>query len=153
LVQRTFRLVQPRFSIGVVGVLLDETGSRVLLVEHIFHTHKPWGLPGGWLERGEDPSQTVEREFYEETGLHVQAVRPLLVQRTPEMRAHMDVVYLCGLDDTPQTIRLSHELLSYRWADPDDLPPLVVLHTQAIRAAFEVKVSEQTEVVEWNTDG
>lgn len=140
LVQRVYRLVQPRFTVGVVGVLVDSAG-RVLLVEHIFHAHKPWGLPGGWLARGEDPSRTVEREFFEETGLCVRAVRPLLIERAPEMRTHMDVVYLCELAGQPQTIRLSHELLSYRWASLDALPPLVAFHEKAIR-----------EVEAWNTD-
>jgi len=141
LVQRVYGLVQPRFTVGVVGVLVDPAG-QVLLVEHVLHAHKPWGLPGGWLARGEDPAQTAEREFFEETGLRVRAVRPLLIERAPDMRAHMDVVYLCELDGHPQAIRLSHELLGYRWAPRNALPPLVAFHEKAIR-----------EVDRWNTDG
>jgi 8-oxo-dGTP diphosphatase len=137
LVQRAYRLWQPRFSVGVVGVLLDATAERVFLVEHVFHARKPWGLPGGWIARGEDPAQTAEREFYEETGLRVRAVRPLIVQRTSELYAHIDVVYLCVLDGEPQTIRLSNELLSYRWTPVDGLPPLVAFHDLAIRTALE----------------
>ena len=68
--------VAAAFPVGVIGVLLDEIGERVLLVEHIFHTFRPWGLPGGWIARGEDPARTAEREYREETGLHVRAVTP-----------------------------------------------------------------------------
>jgi 8-oxo-dGTP diphosphatase len=134
--QRGYRLLQPRFSVGVVGLVLDPQQERVLLVEHLFHAQHPWGLPGGWMVRGEDPAHTAEREIGEETGLHVRAVRPLVIQRTPELRAHLDVVYLCLLEGESQTVRLSRELLNYRWASRDDLPPLGALHEQVIRAAF-----------------
>ncbi len=136
--QRIVRLVQPRFSCGVVGVLLDADRARVLLVEHVYHGRTPWGLPGGWMDRDEDPARTVEREFAEETGLRVRAVRPLLVVLGMKWRRHLDVVFLVEQDGASQTIRLCDELLSYRWAAPDDLPPLVALHYQAIALALDV---------------
>jgi hypothetical protein len=39
--QRGMRLIQPRFTVGAVGVLLDASGERVLLVEHVFHAVRP----------------------------------------------------------------------------------------------------------------
>ncbi len=122
-------VIQPRFTLGGVGVLLDESGRRVLLVEHVFHAKCPWGLPGGWIGRGEEPSRAVEREFREETGLRVRAVRPLWIGLAPEIRGHLDVAFLCELDGTAgeqPPILLSSELLSYRWTSLDDLPRLVV---------------------------
>ncbi|MCD4687245.1 MAG: NUDIX hydrolase, partial [Anaerolineae bacterium] len=65
--------IQPRFSIGVVGILLDDAGERVLLLKHVFHHPYPWGLPGGWIERGEDPAVCIVRELREETTLRVRA--------------------------------------------------------------------------------
>jgi 8-oxo-dGTP pyrophosphatase MutT (NUDIX family) len=140
--QRGMRLVQPRFTVGAVGVLLDSSGERVLLVEHVFHAIYPWGLPGGWINRHEDPAQTVEREFYEETGLHVRAVRPVLVRLAPDLRGHMDMIYLCALGgelEPPESmsIRLSKELLGYRWTPLDDLPPMWAFQREAILAAQE----------------
>lgn len=144
-IQRSFRLLQPRFTIGVVGVLLDDRAERVFLVEHIWHTRTPWGLPGGWIARREDPIHTVEREFFEETGLRVRAVYPLLVQRPLDLNAHMDVVYRCVLDGDGQSVRLNHELLSYRWTPCDDLPPMVLFHEQSVQVALErITVSEVT---------
>ncbi len=134
-VQRAYRRLQPRFTIGVIGVLVHE--DRVLLVEHLFHPYTPWGLPGGWIGRRENPAQTVEREFLEETGLRVRAVRPLIVQQPKLWRGHMDVVYLMEPAGPVEPIRLCHELLGYRWTPRDDLPKLVPIHAQAIRAAFE----------------
>jgi ADP-ribose pyrophosphatase YjhB (NUDIX family) len=135
--------LQPRFTVGVVGVLLDEKAERVLLVGHVLHPKTPWGLPGGWIARGEDPAHTAEREFLEETGLHVRAVYPLLVQRAPDLHAHMDIVYRCVLDGEGQTVRLSHELLDYNWTPCDDLPPMVLFHVQSIRVALDVPDKRQ----------
>ncbi|NDJ75962.1 MAG: NUDIX domain-containing protein [Chloroflexi bacterium] len=137
-VQRLYRVLQPQFSIGVIGGLPDAAGERVLLVEHVYHPRQPWGLPGGWLDRGEDPSQTVEREFQEEVGLHIWAVQPLVVHRSRLLRGHMDVIYLCALNgDGEQIITLDDELTGYRWASWDDLPPGMPSHArEAIRLAL-----------------
>jgi ADP-ribose pyrophosphatase YjhB (NUDIX family) len=137
LVQRTYRLIQPRFTVGVVGVLLDARGEQVFLVEHVFHPRYPWGLPGGWIARGEDPATTVEREFREETGLRVRAVRPLLVQCTPEWRGHLDIIYLCALDGDGQAIRLCGELLNWRWTPCDALPFMLDVQRRAIGLAAD----------------
>lgn len=45
-----------------------------------------WEFPGGVMEAGESPSQTVVREFAEETGLCVRAVSPLAEVRHGYMR-------------------------------------------------------------------
>lgn len=137
LAQRAYQRTQPRYTLGVVGVLPDEAGARVLLVEHVLHASHPWGLPGGWLARSEDPAEAVAREFHEETGLRVRAVRPLLIQRAPGMRGHMDVAYLCALEDGPQAMQLSRELLTARWLSWDALPPLLDFQQQALVAAFD----------------
>jgi ADP-ribose pyrophosphatase YjhB (NUDIX family) len=139
MVQQGMRLIQPRFTVGAVGVLLDTSGERVLLVEHVFHTVRPWGMPGGWINRNEDPAHAVEREFLEETGLRVRAVRPLVIRLATDIRGHMDMIYLCELDGAREPIRLSKELLGYRWTPLDDLPPLGDDQREAIRAVRETR--------------
>jgi 8-oxo-dGTP pyrophosphatase MutT (NUDIX family) len=62
------RLVVPKHRTGVAVVCLDSS-SRVLLLRHVFHPTKPWGLPGGWLNKGESPQDCALRELREETGL------------------------------------------------------------------------------------
>jgi ADP-ribose pyrophosphatase YjhB (NUDIX family) len=145
MLQRGVRLVQPRFTAGVVGVLLDASGERVLLVEHVFHSEYPWGLPGGWINRAEDPAQAVEREFLEETGLRVRAVRPLVVQCAPDVRGHLDMIFLCMLDGEQPSIRLSNELLGYHWSPLDDLPSVIAFQRQVIEQLPRCSPSPRVE--------
>jgi len=56
------------FPVSVKGVLF-ENGRVVLLLNE----RDEWELPGGRLERGEDPIACLEREFAEELGIAVAA--------------------------------------------------------------------------------
>lgn len=55
----------------VAGCFVEYDGRFVILLRH---SHKPdgstWGLPGGKVEKGETDVAAIQRELYEETGLH-----------------------------------------------------------------------------------
>lgn len=121
--QSIWRIWQPWVTVGVVGAVFNDAG-KLLVVEHVFHPKYPWGLPGGWMNRGEDPDETVRREIREETALHVEVVKPLIVARTPYLSRHLDMAYLCYAPPDAGEIILSSELLAYRWIDPSEFESL-----------------------------
>jgi 8-oxo-dGTP pyrophosphatase MutT (NUDIX family) len=57
----------------VAAYALLTRGDDVLLTRMSARTRIPgrWTLPGGGIDHGEDPRAALEREVYEETGLHV----------------------------------------------------------------------------------
>lgn len=126
-----YRFIQPKYSVGVVGVVVNNN-REVLLVEHVFHPRHAWGLPGGWIGYNENPARTIERELQEELGLDVRIEHLLLTTRTE--KNHLDIAYLCvpngGIG------KLSYELLGYSWYHRHDLPILHPFHQQAIEQAF-----------------
>lgn len=141
-----YRFIQPKYSVGVVGVVLNAQ-QQVLLVEHVFHPRHPWGLPGGWIGRNEDPSKAVQRELQEELQLKVDA-STLLLARVTEHR-HMDFAFLCTPHNEPGA--LSYELFNYGWFSPRRLPKLWPFHYEAIVVALEhqhqtATLPEQAEV-------
>ena len=64
------RLVEPRFTVTAGAVVQDEEG-RVLLLHHRYRAGSGWGIPGGFLEKGEQPEEALRRELREEVGLEV----------------------------------------------------------------------------------
>ena len=63
------------FIVGAVAIIENGEGG-VLLARHTYRRDAPWALPGGWVQRGEDPSNTIVREILEETGLTVEVLAP-----------------------------------------------------------------------------
>lgn len=126
------RLIVPRHRVGVLVVLFDERGE-VLLLRHVFHTTSEWGLPGGWLERGETPQQGALRELREETGLEATLGPVVLLSGEPEPW-HIPLVFVARAQ--PGRIRLSFEASEARWFPDRELPEsLDPFLRQAIRRA------------------
>src|SRR5262249_34057673 len=146
--QGLYRIWQPWVTVGAVGTVFNAQG-QLLIVEHVFHPIFPWGLPGGWMAPNEGPEETVRREIFEETALHVEVVKPLLILQAPSFKRHLDVAYLCLLppDFDDRMIHLSDELLDYQWCDPQHVPPMTLFHHRTIRAA----VDEFTAIAEQKT--
>jgi len=75
-----------RQRIAAYAVLLrgERDDPQVLLTRMSSRTRIEgwWTLPGGGIDHGEDPRDTVRREVYEETGLHVEPETVLDVHAT-----------------------------------------------------------------------
>src|SRR5882762_9485356 len=67
----TLRLSHPRFAVTAGAVITDSHG-RVLLLKHRFRPGDSWGMPGGFIEVGEQPEEALRRELREEIGLEVE---------------------------------------------------------------------------------
>ena len=119
-----------RFIVGAVAVVRDGQG-RTLIARHTYRRSAPWALPGGWVRRGEDPGQAVVREVLEETGLRIEVIAPLVIQR--ERAAHLVVIYAARL--VAGTFRPSEEVSEIRFVDPGAFPPGVREDHRAVIAA------------------
>lgn len=81
------------------GILSDDKG-RVLL--QLRGDKKTWAIPGGSMELGESTLDTAKREFFEETGIQVEAVRFLNVY------TNFEETYPNG--DVVQTVVMLYEM-------------------------------------------
>ncbi len=125
-------VIVPRHRMGINLVVLNEQG-QILLLKHVFHPYAPWGLPGGWLNRHEDPKECALRELREETGLTAVIDQILILQRNPEL-SQIGVVYLAFAQTSP--LKLSGEIIEACWFEPDSLPqPLTEITQEAIATA------------------
>ena len=127
---QVFSRAQARYTVGVAAVVFDDR-DRVLLVEHAYHPHFPWGLPGGWVDADEDPAKSVLRELKEELQLEAKALCVVHVNKTAPN--HIDLAFLC--EAMSPVSKLSHELLGYEWIGREHLRNLKPFHHRAIEAA------------------
>jgi 8-oxo-dGTP diphosphatase len=121
------KLFAPRHHVGAMAVIFNQAG-QILLVEHVFRPNYNWGLPGGWVERGENPADTVQRELAEELGLNVEIKRLLAC----EVQGHdpggstplsLGLTYYGRLADNASGPAVhAYEILSIAWIDPAAIP-------------------------------
>ena len=114
----TMRASQSRFAVTAGGIITDNEG-RVLLLKHRFRPSPGWGVPGGFIEHGEQPEEALRRELREEVELEVKHVK---LFATRALRGHKQIEILftaCAIDDTE---RLSFEIQKAAWFSLDELP-------------------------------
>ncbi|HLL14238.1 MAG TPA: NUDIX domain-containing protein [Pyrinomonadaceae bacterium] len=114
-------LAEPRFLVTVGAIVLDE-GGRVLLLQHEFRTGSGWGIPGGFIERGEQPLEALRRELREEIGLEFDAAELVRV-RTLRRPQQVEIHFRCRAQKSASAEPRSMEINRVGWFDAGALPP------------------------------
>ncbi len=110
------RATQSKFTVSVAAVVVNERGE-VLLLDHVLRPFSNWGIPGGFINVGEEPEKALLRELREETGLELKNIRLLRV-RTHQR--HVEILYRAEASGAPEA--LSPEINQARWFKIEDIP-------------------------------
>lgn len=111
------RLLQDQFLIGVTGIFFNHQ-QEILIFKHSYR-QVVWSLPGGYLKAREHPTEGLEREVKEESGLIVSADERLKT-RTDRESARLDICYVgkfIGGEFSP-----SSEVIDYGFFSFENLP-------------------------------
>lgn len=136
-------------KVDVRGAVFQE--GKLLLVRE--RADGGWTMPGGWADVGDVPSQSAEREVWEEAGFRVNARQVVGVydaNRTGplELFHAFKVVFLCDLIGGEP--RLSNETSEVAFFGPGEIPsPLSGERTKArhIHDAFALLADPQRPAV------
>ena len=108
----------PRFAV-TAGAIITDRDRNVLLLKHRFRGGSGWGMPGGYLSKGEQPQEALRRELREEAGLEIEDVK-LFLTRTFKKPQQVEIIFTCrAVGDTQQ---LNYEIEEARWFKIADLP-------------------------------
>ncbi|MCL5112305.1 MAG: NUDIX hydrolase [Candidatus Marsarchaeota archaeon] len=116
---------EKKITVSVHALLENSEGKFALVLRS---TKSSWGigewqLPGGKMEWGEKPIDTLEREVFEETGLKILDTPKLLGLHTAQLVAKgnnyhtVQLIYRAKVDGT---IRLSSEHDDYKWVSLEE---------------------------------
>jgi len=117
------RWASPTWTAGAVAILERDDG-RWLMVSPVYR--KGWSLPGGLIDRGEDPATAVIREFAEELGITIAVTGDPWIVYDSVMR-RVDAVFRAELVDNTDldAIRVqTPELDGVGWFEPSAPPAL-----------------------------
>ena len=112
------RIAHPRFIVSVGGVVIDDY-SRVLLLNHVFRAGSGWGIPGGFLEAGEQPEEALRRELREEVGLELESTE-IVFARTLRGAGQIEIVFRC--QPSGEAHPRSIEVTAAAWFRLEELP-------------------------------
>jgi len=116
--RRLVRVGQKRFT-GTVGAVIFDDQGQILLLDHVFRPEDGWGIPGGFISKGEQPEAALRRELREEIGIEVQDVELVLARTLPKSR-QIEIYFRARALGRPEPC--SFEIKSAGWFSVDDLP-------------------------------
>lgn len=134
----------PVFVNATCAIILDDAGKVLLQRRGQAEKSGSWSLPGGVMEIGERPQETIVREVLEETGLEVDVEKFLGVYTSPELVIYPNTdtcqmvtqVFLCssrgGLlrSDGDETLEL-------KYFAKEDRPRMFRVHLERALCDFE----------------
>src|SRR5215471_6722966 len=116
--RRAAKTGQTRFTVTVAAMLFDHEG-RILLLEHVFRADRGWGVPGGFVVKGEQPEEALRRELREEVSIELDDVK-LLFTRTLVGLKQVEIYYCARVIGDPKPS--SFEIKTARWFPIQELP-------------------------------
>ena len=112
------RVGHRRFTATAGALIFDDLG-RILLLEHVFRPDSGWGIPGGFLARGEQPEEGLRRELLEEVGLELDSLELLFVRNLRRPR-QIEMYFRAKPKGEPRP--RSFEIKRADWFALDELP-------------------------------
>jgi mutator protein MutT len=114
----TMRVAHTRFTVTAGAVIFNDKGE-VLLLKHRFRAGSGWGLPGGFMEKGEQPIDALRRELREEIDLKLEDVE-LFATRSFKKPKQVEVLFRARAN--AQVKSQTVEVERAEWFSIDALP-------------------------------
>ncbi len=110
------RFSQTTFTVSVAGVIANKN-REVLVLDHVFRPRSGWGIPGGFVNPGEQPAAAFEREVLEETGL---VLNNITLYKVRTLKRHVEIIFVANAHGMAEL--RSSEIRGFGWFKLEDLP-------------------------------
>ncbi|MCU1289159.1 MAG: hydrolase [Acidobacteria bacterium] len=113
---RMIRATQEKFTVSVAAIITNER-KEILILDHVLRPFSSWGIPGGFIEAGEQPEIAIRRELFEETGLELNRIKMIRVRT---IKRHVEILFR-GEARGKGEIK-SREISDLGWFEIDKMP-------------------------------
>lgn len=113
---RIIRATQEKFTVSVAAVITNERGE-ILLLNHVLRPFSSWGIPGGFVEAGEQPETAIRREIREETGLELTNIEMFRVRT---IKRHVEIMFRAAATGDGEV--KSREINALGWFGIGEMP-------------------------------
>ena len=114
--QKLIRTSQTKFTVSVGAVIADEN-RKILLLEHVLRPASGWGIPGGFINHGEQPEVAIRREIREETGLEIENIRLIWIKT---IGRHIEIIFYANSNGKAEA--KSREIIQVDWFKVVEFP-------------------------------
>lgn len=131
------RASQTAFTVSVAAIITNDE-NQTLLLDHVLRIGSGWGIPGGFIKRGEQLEEALQREIREETGLELESVNVLRVRT---LDRHIEALFTAKAVGKAQV--KSREINAVGWFTAETLPEnMSRAHISFIREVLRSKNKE-----------
>lgn len=116
-------------TLGKIGLtqkafIFDNKGNILIIKRTKTAPAKPnaWDLPGGAIEFGEDPIESIYREIKEETSLGVKDLCPFDITSKVDENDEFWVTIAYRAKAESNEVKLSFEHDDFKWVTPEKFP-------------------------------
>ncbi len=113
---RFVRLTQQTFTVSV-GAIVTNAEGKVLLLDHVLRPASGWGIPGGFINKNEQPAEAVKREICEEIGLEIENIEMV---KAHTYRRHVELLFRAEARGEGKVQSL--EIKQLKWFSFDEMP-------------------------------
>jgi 8-oxo-dGTP diphosphatase len=119
-------MMDRRVRVGVYGIAVDRSHVLLTQLSRRDRDAGKWTLPGGGMEFGETPRETLIREFYEETGLTPEIGGVLdVLSYVPRPDLHViQMMFEVEAQGEPRVIEVDGSTVDARWVPTTELAAL-----------------------------
>jgi len=129
----------PEFATHHVGVgaLVVNSRNEILCVRELRHNFRPWKLPGGLSDLGEDIPEAACREVLEETGIECKFQSIMSFRHTHKMaHGRSDLYFVCRLEPVesvdkdgntiiPEPVACEEEIEAAAWVPMEEYQAMI----------------------------
>ncbi|MGI8494996.1 MAG: NUDIX hydrolase [Pyrinomonadaceae bacterium] len=113
---RFVRLTQQTFTVSV-GAIVTNAEGKVLLLDHVLRPASGWGIPGGFINKNEQPAEAVKREICEEIGLEIENIEMV---KAHTYKRHVEILFRAEADGEGKVQSL--EIKQVKWFSLNEMP-------------------------------